>query len=150
MGCISFSTSYRKVIKTPLLCPNSLLGTSQSVETRGKQPDLHLLALKAMTSSAWLAEAFVERRIHSVAWKILRCSLETQFSPSSLCLHCLLTKKVPLKLPLKPASLSQQRNSNPALGGDVKMDGRCPMQTGCRKITSHRQYLTRDRFYYLI
>lgn len=52
--------SYRKVIKTRLLCPTSILGTSQTVETGGRQPNLHLLALKAITMSAWLAEAFVK------------------------------------------------------------------------------------------
>lgn len=141
------STSYRKVVKSQLLCPNSLLGTSQAVETGGRQPNLHLLALKEMTSSRWLAEVFVERRICSVAWKILQHSLESLLSPFSPCLCCLLIKKLPLKLPLKPASPSQQRSSNPALG-DVKEGGRCPMQTGRRKIAAHVQYLTRSRIYY--
>lgn len=88
------STSYRKVVKSQLLCPNSLLGSSQAAETGGRQPNLHLLALKEMTSCPWLAEVFVERRICSVAWKILKHSLESQLSPFSPCLHCLLIKKL--------------------------------------------------------
>lgn len=148
MGCASFSASYRKVVKTQLLHPNSLLDTSLAAETGGRPPNLHILALKEMTSSPWLAEVLVERKIHSVAWKILKHSLESRLSLFSPCLCCSLTKKFPLKLPLKPAFPSQQQSSNPALGGDVKEGGHCPMQTECRKIASHMQYLTRGSIYY--
>lgn len=143
MGCASFSTSYRKAVKS-----DSLLGTSQVAETGGRQPNLHLLVLKEMTSSPWLAEVFVERRICSVAQKIFEPLLGVLAQSLQLLPLLLVTKMLPLKIPLKPASPSQQRSSNPTLG-NVKKGGDCPMQTGCRKIASHMQYLARYSIYYL-